>query len=239
MECQMLYLLDYDLRIDEMELIVHFSPFFRKTSLVPSGSTPPATTARQQIPRGMSYSSSCDDIFTLRLPPPKKSEIVPIVLSTASGGASTDKGTASKTLPVTPDQGTKKPIFTRAISQSIKRTITGSGSSSSGSSDAYSELTEDHGSSDESNTSDDDDAMLASAASTTAKRVNLVGPRFLMHRSVSTSTASSRACSVPLTPSGSTDSEAAPARIGGMVKSVSCYDARSPLAGKGSKNTWA
>lgn len=240
MECQMLYLLDYDLRIDEIELLVHFSPFFRKTSLVPSGSTPPA--ARQQMLRGMPHSASCDDVFTLRLPPPKKSEIVPIILSSApvpvdTAGAST----APKALPVTPDQGTKRPIFTRAISQSIKRTITGSGASSSGcSSDTYSELTEDHGSSDEySSTSDDDDAILASARSATAKRVQLSGPRYLAHRSVSTSNASSRPTSFPLTPSGSADSADAPVRVGGMVKSVSCYDTRSPLSGKGGKNTWA
>lgn len=232
----MLYLLDYDLRIDEMELLVHFSPFFRKTSLVPSGSTPPA--ARQQAPRTMPYSASADDVFTLRLPPPKKSEIVPIILSSAPTGNPSE---APKALPVTPDQGTKRPIFTRAISQSIKRTITGSGASSSGSSsDAYSELTEDHGSSDGySSTSDDDDAMLVSATAATVKRVQLSGPRFLMHRSVSTSTASSKASSFPLTPSGSADSDTAPVRVGGMVKSVSCYDARSPLAGKGGKNTWA
>lgn len=239
----MLYLLDYDLRIDEMELLVHFSPFFRKTSLVSSGSTPPA--ARQQMMRGMSYSASCDNVFTLRLPPPKKSEVVPIILSSApsAGGKPSETSTASKAMPVTPDQGTKRPIFTRAISQSIKRTITGSGGSSTGStSDTYSELTEDHGSSDEySSTSDEDDAMLTSAA--TAKRVQLSGPRYLMQRSVSTSTASSKATSFPLTPSSSADSETGPIRIGGMVKSVSCYDARSPLAGKlagkGGKNTWA
>ncbi|KAK9893350.1 hypothetical protein P389DRAFT_198920 [Cystobasidium minutum MCA 4210] len=238
MECQMLYLLDYDLRIDEMELIVHFSPFFRKSSLVPSGSTPPATVPRQQMMRGMTYSSSSDDVFTLRLPPPKKTEVVPIVLSTAPNGQAK---AAPKALPVTPDQGTKRPIFTRAISQSIKRTITGSGASSSGSSsDAYSELTEDRGSSDESNTSDDDDdALHTTAIAGTAKRIQLPGPRFHMQRSISTSTASSRASSFPLTPSGSTDSNAGPVRIGGMVKSVSCYDSRSPLAGKGGKNTWA
>lgn len=237
MECQMLYLLDYDLRIDEVELIVHFSPFFRKTSLVPSGSTPPATLPRQQMMKGMSYSASADDVFTLRLPPPKKGEAVPIVLPSAPNS---QNSAASKILPVTPDQGTKRPIFTRAISQSIKRTITGSGASSSGSSsDAYSELTEDHGSSDESNTSDDDDAFLTTAVAGSDKRIHLPGPRFHMSRSVSTSTASSKVSSFPLTPSGSTDSEGAPVRIGGMVKSVSCYSARSPLAGKGGKNTWA
>lgn len=236
----MLHLLDYDLRIYEMELLVHFSPFFRKTSLVPSGSTPPA--ARQQIMRGMPYSASADDVFTLRLPPPKKDEIVPIVLSSASasakaGEASTAATALPKALPVTPDQGTKRQIFTRAISQSVKRTITGSGASSSGSSDAYSVLTEDHGSSDEySSTSDDDDAMLASAASAPAKRVQPTGPRYPMHRSASASTASSRGSSFPLTPSGSADSDTAPIRVGGMVKSISRYDAKSPLAGKGGKN---
>lgn len=224
-----------------MELLVHFSPFFRKTSLVSSGSTPPA--ARQQMMRGMSYSASCDDVFTLRLPPPKKSEVVPIILSSAPSASEktseTLTSTMPKPMPVTPDQGTKRPIFTRAISQSIKRTITGSGSSSNGSSsDTYSELTEDHGSSDEySSTSDDDDAMLTSAA--TAKRIQLSGPRYLMQRSVSASTTSSKATSFPLTPSSSADSDSGPVRVGGIVKSVSCYDARSPLAGKGGKNTWA
>jgi G1/S-specific cyclin PLC1 len=232
----MLYLLDYDLRIDETELVQHFSPFFKKSSLLPSGPTPPA---KQHITRGMPYSASCNDVFTAtqtRLPPPKKSEIVPIVLSTAGTAPLTHRN-----LPVTPEQGIKRPIFARAISQSIKRTITGSGASSSGASEAYSELTEDRGSSDGSpSTSDDDDAHLATAAATTAKRIHLSGPRFLIQRSISSSTTSSSgASSFPLTPTSSADSIKGPTRIGGMVKSVSCYEPRSPLAGKGGKNTWA
>lgn len=199
MECQMLNLLDYDLRIDETELLVHFSPFFPKSSLVPSGMTAPAS--RQQMMRGISYAASCGDVFWLHLPPLNRGEAVPIILpsppSTGNTGHITD---VPEEMPVTPDQGTKRPVFTPAISQSIERTITESGSSSTGStSDTYSELTEDRGSPDEDCCiCDEADAMLTSSA--TSKRIQLSGHRHLMLSVAAASTASLRAASFPLTP---------------------------------------
>lgn len=261
----MLYLLDYDLRIDEPELLTHFAPFLKMSSLVPSAGV--AAAKKQQVMRGVPYShgSSINDNSTFAVPqtrmaPPQRSEIVPITLSAVPHGnhiqrtdivingparaaaAAAGGQVVDMEVPTTPDQGGRIPHFTRAVSQSIRRVITGSGASSSGSSSACSELTEDRGSSSEGSpaTSDDESGhhhLQAGRSTATAKRISINGTRLFVQRSVSTNTISSKAVSMPLTPSSSAGSNAG--RPTGMVKSVSYYEPKVSLVNKNGNNTWA
>jgi hypothetical protein len=105
MECQLLYLLDYDLRIEEAELIHHFAPFFKKTTLVSSGTTPPAAQ-HQHSSRGLPHSASSDDVFTaaharavasISPRPYKRIDVVPISLSMSMPSL------AKQQIPVTPE----------------------------------------------------------------------------------------------------------------------------------------
>jgi hypothetical protein len=255
MECQLLYLLDYDLRIDESELIEHFSPFFKKTTLVSSGSTP---VAKLQVMKGMSYSASCDDVFTAStgVRAQRKGDAMPVSLS-SSVPASAAAAAVSKVAgqPSTPEQGTKRAIFTRTGGQAVRRVHAGSAASSASSDEAScAGLTEDHGSSDDySVTSDEegtaqnqggDEALQAGVAGkiSMVKLAGMVRPRFMGIRSASTTAIASKGpTSLPMTPTSSNDSITGPVASyrSGMVKSVSYYDVKSPLAGRGNqKVSW-
>ena len=273
MECQLLYLLDYDLRIDETELVHHFSPFFRKSTL-PSSSTTPA--AKQQVMRGMPYAPSTEDVISVSASSTKRTETATLV-SSASVPASLARKADYPSHPSSA-QGTKRSIFTRSASASVPPTVrriatttTSSGATSSDeASSSCAELTEDHSSSDDcsssSATSDDemhDDEGLAHQRNTASKvRVASVAngaggvrARFVAPRSVSTTALSTGkpVVSLPMTPTSSSDSmtdepvhslhnraHGHGQRIGGMVKSVSYYDARrSPLAGRGAASKLA
>ena len=216
MECQLLYLLDFDLRIDEAELIHHFSPFFKKSTLVSLGTTPIASQ------RAMPYSASCDDVFVAAqaraLAAPRRSEVTPLALS-SSVPAST-----SQHLPVTPEQqlGTKRSVSTRIISRNDR---TSPGDSSDGSSSCAG-LTEDHSSDDSSSPSDDE-----------ANVEGEIRPRYLAQRSFSAMSMPSKAISSYI----SSSSNEGISLKSKLIKSVSHYDSRSPLAGKGGRaptSTW-
>lgn len=253
MEVQLLFLLDYDLRIDEAELVEHFSPFFKKTTLVSSGSTP---VAKQQVMKGMSYSASCDDVFTASSGSrgQKKGEMVPLTLSASvPPSVGVPQGATVSVQPSTPEQqreGVKRAIFTRANrAGAIRRPCPGSGASSASDEASCAELTEDHSSSDDysSATSDEEIRCESEDAALQAKigLVKIAGiarPRFMGTRSASTTSIVSKATSYPMTPTSSNDSveagPSAPYRFG-MVKSVSYYEMKSPLAGRDArKASW-
>ena len=254
MECQLLYLLDYDLRIDETELIEHFSPFFKKTTLVPSGNTP---IAKQQVMKGMSYSASCGDVFTAAAGTraQRKGDAVPSSLSSSvpasAAAAIAPAKPAAAAQPNTPEQGTKRAIFTRTGGQTVRRPPPSSATSSASSDEAScAELTEDHASSDDSSATSDDESVARqnegeagiTGKISMVKIAGMVRPRFMGTRSVSTtSIVSKSATSYPMTPTSSNDSITAPTANfrSGMVKSVSYYDVKSPLAGRGNqKVSW-
>lgn len=249
MEVQLLYLLDYDLRIDESELIEHFSPFFKRTALVSFCSTP---AAKQQVMKGMSYSASCDDVFTASSASRahRKGDCVPapVALSTSVPAAA---GKIADGQPTTPDlqrQGTKRAIFTRSGGQAVRRPCPGSGASSASDDISCADLTEDHSSSDGfSSATSDDESILRSkeedfAIHAKTGMVRIAGvakPRFMATRSASATSIASRATSFPMTPSSSNDSVDGPTALSrhGIVKSVSYYQVKSPSAGRG-KTSW-
>ena len=82
MECQLLYLLDYDLRIEESELLEHFEPFLhvRKpaTMVMPS---PPSRLRERRTPslESVSSNSSGSDSSSSPLPRTPTDEIRPVI----------------------------------------------------------------------------------------------------------------------------------------------------------------
>lgn len=81
MECQLLYLLDYDLRIEESELLEHFGPFlnFRKASTANSTQSSPSRLRDRRTPslESVGSSSSGSDSASSPLPKTPSSEIPP------------------------------------------------------------------------------------------------------------------------------------------------------------------
>lgn len=82
MECQLLYLLDYDLRIEESELLEHFEPFLtvRKPAamVVP---TPPSRLRERRTPslESVSSNSSGSDASSSPLPRTPTDEVRPVI----------------------------------------------------------------------------------------------------------------------------------------------------------------
>lgn len=82
MECQLLYLLDYDLRIEESELLEHFEPFLtvRKPTamILPS---PPSRLRERRTPslESVSSNSSGSDASSSPLPRTPTDEVRPVI----------------------------------------------------------------------------------------------------------------------------------------------------------------
>lgn len=83
MECQLLYLLDYDLRIEESELLEHFAPFLNFRT-APAAISPSARLRERRTPSLESVGSSSGSDASLSPQPKTPSNEIPPSMAVAS-----------------------------------------------------------------------------------------------------------------------------------------------------------